>query len=486
MATAPGLHLRQTQNLLVTPQLQLAIRLLQMTSNELGVMVEEELQSNPYLTRAEDTSSPVNGEENTPHEPEKVSPSSTESQLDIQPLEEASGAGFDDTYTEEGSPQDWRTHRHARMASAEEMTPSAEPSLYERLEEQLRLTRQFTPTQRLIGHTLIENLDLTGWLGCAPADISRQLGLPIEEVETVRHVMMTFEPAGLFSCSLRECLSAQLSAQGRLTREMGIVLDNLDMVGRRNHAALRSLCGVDEMTLATLLAELRRLDPKPGFDDTALAAITRVPDVIVQRAPDGEWVVRLNEETLPRLQIDQGLRQKTRRLSDSDDRVFIRNQISHASWLIRAMEQRSQTLLRVTSEIMKQQKGFLDSGAAMLKPLMMRIIADATGMHESTISRITSGKYVSTPWGLHELKYFFTASINSTYGRENTSSEAVRYKIRKLITSERPDAVLSDDDIVQTLRKEGIDIARRTVAKYRDALHIANSMQRKREKAASF
>ena len=484
MATAPGLLLRQTQNLLVTPQLQLAIRLLQMTSNELGAMVEEELQSNPYLTRASDTS-PVIGEEITPPESGKAAPSSTEPQLDIQPLEEASGAGFDDTYTEEGSPQDWRTHHHARTASPEETAPSTEPSLYERLEEQLRLTRHFTPTQRLIGHTLIENLDLTGWLGCTPADISQQLGLPIEEVEAVRHVMMTFEPAGLFSCSLRECLSAQLSAQGRLTREMGIVLDNLDMVGRRNYAALRSLCRVDETTFGALLTELRRLDPKPGFDDTALAAITRVPDVIVQRAPDGEWVVRLNEETLPRLQIDQGLRQKTRRLSDSDDRAFIRNQISHASWLIRAMEQRSQTLLRVTSEIMKYQKGFLDSGAAALKPLTMRVIADATGMHESTISRITSGKYVATPWGLHELKYFFITSIGSTYGHENTSSEAVRYKIRKIISAERPDAILSDDDIVRTLRKEGIDIARRTVAKYRDALHIANSMQRKREKAAS-
>ncbi|NHN88939.1 RNA polymerase factor sigma-54 [Acetobacter conturbans] len=485
MATIPGLQLRQTHNLLMTQQLRLAIRILQMTGTELGTLVEEELQANPFLTLAgNDDPAPAE----TPDAEQEATTPDVESALDISVLDEASGRGFDDTYSEDGSPQDWRT-RHvtgtAGTGDAENAASPTDSSLAERLDEQLRLTTRLTVSQRFIGRALIGSLDPSGRLACPPEEIATELSVTVDAVEDVRQIMLTFDPPGLFALSLRECLAAQLAAADRLTPAMNLLLDNLDLVASRHYAALRALCDVEERDFAAMLAELRRLDPKPGFEDTPLAGITRVPDVIVQRAADGEWIVRANEDTLPRLQIDTGLRARTRRLGDTADRAFVQTHMAHASWLIRAMEQRTHTLLRVTSEIMRHQKGFLDHGVSALRPLTMKIIAETTGLHESTISRVTSGKYVVTPRGLHELKYFFTTAVGGQDRSEHHSSEAIRYRIRYLIADEKDSATLSDDDIVRQLRNEGIDIARRTVAKYRDSLHIPNSVQRKREKAAS-
>lgn len=480
MVTLPGLHLRQTHNLAMTPQLRLAIRLLQMTSAEIEALVEEELERNPFLVREEPDATAAQ-EDPAYRSTDEVTASQEDASLDTTFAQEAAAGGFDDTYSEDGSPQDWRQ----RYDDDDRDVAAHTPSLAERLDEQLRLTPVFTDAERLVGYTLIEHLDSAGRLDTSPDMIARELGMSLAAVENVRQIMMLFEPAGLFACSLSECLRAQLNAKDRLSPEMTILLDNLDMVARKDYPALRRLCGVDETDFATMLTGLRHLDPKPGFEVISPDASSRIADVFVRRSPDGEWTVQINENTLPHLYLDQELLHRTRTASLSSDRPFIQNQMHHATWLLRSIEQRTKTLLRVSTEIIRHQNEFLCSGASFLAPLTMKTIADDTGLHESTISRITSGKYIATPQGLFELKYFFTSRIGSIHLSKQHSSEAVRYKIQKMISQETSASILSDDEIVQNLRKEGIDIARRTVTKYRDSLHIANSMQRKREKAAS-
>ncbi|MFT8898256.1 MAG: RNA polymerase factor sigma-54 [Acetobacter sp.] len=480
MVTLPGLHLRQTHNLAMTPQLRLAIRLLQMTSAEIETLVEEELERNPFLVR-EETETPVAGADQTPLPADEAASAQEEASLDISFTQEAVAGGFDDTYAEDGAPQDWRQ----RYNGEDHDVAAQVPSLAGRLDEQLRLTSHFNQKQRLIGRSLIEHLDPAGRLDCSPDIIADETGSSVIDVENVRQSMMLFEPAGLFACSLIECLSAQLRAKNRLDPAMAVLLDNLDLLARKDYRALRRLCCVDEADFAEMISELHHLDPKPGFEALAVDTSSRIADVFVQQAPDGQWSVRINENTLPRLHLDKALLEKTRRPSHSSDRQFIQNQAHHASWLLRSIEQRTKTLLRVSSEIIKHQVKFLSYGPSFILPLTMKTIAAETGLHESTISRITTGKYIATPQGLFELKYFFTRKISSLHISKEHSSEGVRYKIQKMISQETSRNILSDEEIVQNLRKEGIDIARRTVAKYRDALHIGNSAQRKREKAAS-
>ena len=480
MVTLPGLHLRQTHNLAMTPQLRLAIRLLQMTSAEIEALVEEELERNPFLVR-EETEEPVISAESVGLPADEAVSAQEEASLDTSFAQEAAAGGFDDTYSEDGAPEDWRQ----RYSGEDHDVPAQVPSLPERLDEQLRLTSHFTRQQRLIGRSLIEHLDPAGRLDCPPGTIAEEIGVSVTAVENVRQSMMLFEPVGLFACSLRECLAAQLKARNRYDPAMALLLDNLDMVARKEYRALRQLCDVDETDFAEIISELYHLDPKPGFEALAANTSSRIADVFVQQDPDGQWSVRINENTLPRLYLDQGLLARARESSSASDRPFIRNQAHHASWLLRSIEQRTKTLLRVSLEIIKHQNDFLSSGPSFMLPLTMKTVATETGLHESTISRITTGKYIATPQGLFELKYFFTRKIGSIHLSKEYSSEAVKYKIQKMLSQETGAHILSDEEIVQNLRKEGIDIARRTVAKYRDALHIGNSVQRKREKAAS-
>jgi RNA polymerase sigma-54 factor len=464
----------------MTPQLRLAIRLLQMTSAEMEALVEEELERNPFLVREEAEESVIPADtgrlsaDETPSDQEEDS-------LDTSFTQEAAAGGFDDTYSEEGSPQDWRQ----RYGDGDQDVASHTPSLAERLDEQLRLTPHFTEQQRLIGRSLIEHLDPAGRLDCPLEMIAEETAESTTAIEDVRQSMMLFEPVGLFAHSLKECLAAQLQARNRLDPAMTVLLDNLDMVARKDYRPLRQLCGVDEADFTEMIAELRHLDPKPGFEVLTSNTSSRIADVFVQQDADGQWTVRINEDTLPRLYLDQTLLERARAASPASDRPFIQNQAYHASWLLRSIEERTRTLLRVSLEIIKHQSDFLSSGISFMLPLTMKTVATETGLHESTISRITTGKYIATPQGLFELKYFFTRKISSFHISKEHSSEAVRYKIQKMISQETGAHVLSDEEIVQNLRNEGIDIARRTVAKYRDALHIGNSVQRKREKAAS-
>jgi RNA polymerase sigma-54 factor len=264
------------------------------------------------------------------------------------------------------------------------------------------------------------------------------------------------------------------------------MIDNLGLLARRELATLRKLCGVDEEDLADMITEVRELDPKPGLAFGSAPIQPIVPEVFVRQGSDGAWIVELNSDTLPKVLINQSYYAEVSKTAKSDgDKAFLANCLQTASWLTRALDQRAKTILKVASEIVRQQDAFLLYGVQHLKPLNLKTVADAISMHESTVSRVTANKYMATSRGIFELKYFFTSSIAASDGGDAHSAEAVRHRIKQLIDAESAKAVLSDDTIVERLKEAGIDIARRTVAKYREAMRIPSSVQRRREKQAA-
>ena len=369
------------------------------------------------------------------------------------------------------------------MPLASTIWPRSPASLRDHLAQQLRLGFA-DPADRLIGAHLIALLDGAGRLGAAPEAIAAGLGIALDRVEAVRARMMRFDPVGIFARDLRECLAVQLAEKNRLDPAMAVLLDNLDLLARRELRRLCTLCGVDAEDMAEMVAEIRRLDPKPGANQDSGPIQPLVPDVLLRRLPDGSWHLELNHETLPRLLVNQVFHARVSARTSREDRVFLSEQFQTANWLVKSLRQRAQTILKVTAEVVRQQDGFLRHGVTHLRPLTLKDVADAVEMHESTISRVTANKSIATPRGVLELKYFFTTAIAGT-GGATFSAEAIRHRIRALIGAEQPDDILSDDAIVAALRKEGVDIARRTVAKYRETLQIPSSMQRRKEKTAA-
>jgi RNA polymerase sigma-54 factor len=294
--------------------------------------------------------------------------------------------------------------------------------------------------------------------------------------------MMGFDPVGCFARSLAECLAAQLRDKNRLDPAMAALLENLELLARRDHRKLMTLCGVDWDDLSDMIGEIRALDPKPGAGWEVAALPPVIPDVLMRAAPGGDWLLELNAETLPRLLVNEQFYTRVSRQAGRDDRGFLSEKLATANWLVKSLQQRAQTILRVSAEIVQRQDGFFRHGVSHLRPLILRDIAEEVSLHESTVSRVTANKYIATPRGIFELKYFFTNAIAGS-GGESHSAEAVRHRIRALVGGETAADILSDDAIVVILRKEGVDIARRTVAKYREALRIPSSVQRKREKA---
>jgi RNA polymerase sigma-54 factor len=291
----------------------------------------------------------------------------------------------------------------------------------------------------------------------------------------------SFEPAGVMARDLGECLALQLREKDRLDPAMATLLDNLERLARHEYDALKSLCGVDNEDLDDMISEIRELTPKPGMAFGHDSARAVEPDVFIRQAPDGSWQVELNSETLPRVLVNNRYYNEIHTAARTEnEKSFITECSQNASWLVKSLDQRARTILKVASEIVRQQDMFLANGVAYLRPLNLKTVADAIGMHESTVSRVTSNKFVSTPRGMFELKYFFTSAIPSAGGGEAHSAEAVRHRIKTLIGQETLADVLSDDKLVDLLRDEGIEIARRTVAKYREALNIPSSVQRRR------
>jgi RNA polymerase sigma-54 factor len=444
MVLAPRLELRQGTSLVMTPQLRQAIKLLQFSNMEVTAFVEQELERNPLLERDE------TAEPDPPASPAF-----------------RSGRGSSPGFAED-------------LRSVDDLAASPR-SLREHLGEQLRLGFS-EPVDRLIGAHLIALLDPAGRLTTDSAALAAALGTDSARVEAVRAKMKRFEPAGLFCRDLAECLAAQLAERNRLDPAMQTLLENLELLARRDLRRLMRLCGVDADDLSEMIAEIRALDPKPGSAFDSLPIQPLVPDVIMRRAPDGSWVLELNPETMPRVLINRAFNPRIAVRGRNQDQRFLAERLQSANWLVKSLQQRAETILKVAAEIVRRQDGFLRYGVGHLRPLTLRDVAEDVQMHESTISRVTSNKSIATPRGTFELKYFFTTALPGTSG-ESHSAEAVRQRIRALVQAEQPDEVLSDDAIVGALRNEGVDIARRTVAKYREALRIPSSAQRRREKA---
>ncbi|MFP3942919.1 MAG: RNA polymerase factor sigma-54, partial [Alphaproteobacteria bacterium] len=362
---------------------------------------------------------------------------------------------------------------------------SSDPSLREHLTEQV-MVNLHDPAQRLIAAHLVDLVDEAGYLPADALESAQALGASEAEILDVYRQLQGFDPTGVFARSLRECLSLQLAESDRLDPAMHALLDNLDVLAVGDVARLRRICGVDDEDLRDMIAELRRLDPKPGLRFGSEPVQPLVPDIYVRQKADGSWHVELNTENLPRVLVNS--RYYSEVLSGAasrDARSYITECLSSANWLVKSLAQRAKTILKVSSEIVRQQDEFLVHGVRRLRPLNLRDVADAIGMHESTVSRVTSNKYMATPRGVFELKYFFTGAIASTGGGSAHSSEAVRHEIRRLIDKEDPRDVLSDDRIVELLKRSGIEIARRTVAKYRESMGIPSSVRRRQSKRAS-
>lgn len=489
VGVGPRLEFRQSQQLVMTPQLRQAIKLLQSSNMEVTAYVEEELERNPLLDRAETTAVAAPQPEARDSFDAVLSPTLPAN----DPIEADWSAGYE-TGAQEGTyggadatfattrgprPDPWDTDGRA----LEDIAGARAPTLRETLAEQARLAFS-DPRDRLIAGQMIASLDAAGRLDVDNAAIAAALGAPEAQVADVRARMQRFEPVGLFCRDLRECLAVQLADRNRLDPAMQALLDNLDLLARRDAVALMRTCGVDAEDLTEMVAEIRRLDPKPGacFDDDPAPAI--IPDVLMRRGPGGTWLLELNPDTLPRVLVNRGFHAVAQAGARSrEERAFVAEKLQAANWLVRSLEQRANTILRVAAEIVRRQDGFFRHGVSHLRPLILRDVADELGMHESTVSRVTANKYVATPRGTLELKYFFTTAIAGTHGGETHSAEAIRHRIREMVDTEPSADILSDDAIVDRLRTEGVDIARRTVAKYREALRIPSSVQRKREKA---
>jgi len=512
MALTPRLQLRQSQALVMTPQLMQAIKLLQLSSLDLVAYVEAELERNPLLERADDGSddrptaeaeaAPETGEGNSENwEGEAGEPVAPDTDEGFGRLDEVidRDSGADNVFSDgDATPSErpaapetpgyseWAGVKAGREDSDYNLEAFVEShaTLADHLSEQLALAVA-DPQQRMIGGYLIDLVDDAGYVTGSLAEVAEKLGATLAEVEKVLAVLQTFSPTGVCARNLQECLAVQLKDRDRFDPAMQALVNNLELLARREFAALRKLCGVDEDDLGEMVAEIRRLDPKPGLAFGAAPIQPVIPDVFVRQAADGTWIVELNADTLPKVLISQTYYAEVSKTAKTDgDKAFLANCLQTANWLTRALDQRAKTILKVASEIVRQQDAFLAHGVQYLRPLNLKTIADAISMHESTVSRVTANKYMATSRGIFELKYFFTSAISASDGGDAHSAEAVRHRIKQLIDSEQARDVLSDDTIVDKLKEAGIDIARRTVAKYREAMRIPSSVQRRREKQA--
>jgi RNA polymerase sigma-54 factor len=511
MAISSRLELRQGQSLVMTPQLQQAIKLLQLSNMELTEFVEGELERNPLLENSE-----------TDEHAERRSGDAGEKKEDGSESQSSDGATQDEENLDLTTNQVQRDTESVFDTDAENVFPESvdpapapageswssvgptggsgggsgggdgnvnleafvaeEINLQDHLMAQLPLAIR-DPVKRLIGNHLIDMVDEGGYVRGDLSSLADRLGAPMELVEETLQTLQTFEPAGVFARDLAECLTLQLKDRNRFDPAIENFIANLDLMAARDLAGLKRACGVSDEDLADMISEIKMLEPKPGLKYGKSSVQTIVPDVFVRLRPDGSWLVELNTDTLPKVLVNQAYYatvHKTAKLEK--DKTYLHDCLQTANWLVKSLDQRARTILKVSKEIVKQQDAFLMHGVQHLRPLNLKTVADAIEMHESTVSRVTSNKYMATSRGNFELKYFFTSSIPSSGLGEAHSSEAVRHRIKQLIDNESATKILSDDKIVELLVVDGIDIARRTVAKYRESMRIPSSVQRRREK----
>ncbi|NIX75626.1 RNA polymerase factor sigma-54 [Microvirga terricola] len=466
MSSMQRLELRQGQSLVMTPQLLQSIKLLQLSHAELAAYVEAELERNPLLQEAE-------GRVKAPRlNPAAPAPSSEAPTLRMVPRSAPtpSGSGSDSSARAVAAST-------GELGADLEATLARAVSLAEHLETQLDLATA-DPQQRAVGRHLIHSLNEAGYLTENLDDIADTLHVAADEVMAALRLIQSFDPAGIGARNLAECLSLQLKERDRLDPAMEILVSRLDLVAKRDFVTLTRLCGVDDEDLAEMLAEIRRLEPKPGLAFTPARVEVLIPDVLVRPSPEGGFIVELNPDTLPRILLDRSYYSRVVQSVRSDkEKDFLSECLQSASWLTRSLDQRAQTILKVATEIVRHQEDFFREGVAALRPLTLKDVAEKIGMHESTVSRVVANKAIGTARGSFAMKFFFNVAL----GDAGHSAQAVRYRIKQLIAGEAAKGiVLSDDAIAQKLKADGIEIARRTVAKYREILQIPSSAQRRR------
>jgi RNA polymerase sigma-54 factor len=500
MSIGPRLDLRQSQSLVMTPQLQQAIRLLALSNLEIESFIAEELERNPLL----DTGGGEAAESEAPDAPVEAAGEAAErdgpAEVDdlVMTGDATSDAPLDMDYNDENIHQDSAADRGLDGGLSLEGIGSSGGfegegpdfdgfaaeglSLHEHLIAQAG--ERLSGDDLIIATQIIEQIEETGYFSGSTLDLANRLGAPLCDVERVLAVVQTFDPAGVGARSLSECLALQAKEADRYDPAMARLIDNLDYLARGNLPALKRICGVDDEDLGDMIRELRGYDPKPGCRFAQGERIEAVvPDVFIARRGNG-WAIELNSATLPRLLVNRTYyTELADGAQDKQSKAWLSECLASANWLLKALDQRARTIVKVSTEIVKQQDGFFRHGVSHLRPLTLRQVAEVIGMHESTVSRVTSNKYLACDRGLFELKYFFTSGIQSADGGDAVSAEAVKSHIRGLIAVEDPNAILSDDQLVELLRAKGFDIARRTVAKYREALGIGSSVQRRRQKA---
>lgn len=490
MAVTPHLDLKQTQSLVMTPELRQAINLLQVSNLELNALIEKELEQNPFLEKEEDNNSLLPENDIPTIDDYDQSTESEESSTDTVACDnEFDDYGSDrEGYDDNENQYDWQDYAVSKSRRDDtdydyfEQRLADEKSLYRLLEEQI--SQKFShPKEKAVAFNLIEHLDEAGYFRGDLTAIAKRLKISGKVAEQILKKMQDFEPSGIFARSLSECLKIQLKDKDRLDPVAEKVLDNLSLLGERKLSELKKICQISDEDLASVLSDIKALDPKPAAKYHHDLTSYIIPDVFVRRKKDGTYIVEMNNMSLPRILINRQYYAEIKNKGGKNEHRYFKQQLGSAGFLVRALRQRADTILKVSEEIVKNQYDFFEKGIDFLRPMQLKNIAEQIEMHESTVSRVTTNKYMHTPLGMFELKYFFTNAAGSYIGDEGTSTLTIKHKIKKMIEEEKADNILSDDKIVERLGQTGIKIARRTVAKYRDQLGIASSAERKKQKS---
>lgn len=523
MALGPRLDLRQSQQLVMTPQLQQAIKLLQLSNLDLADYVTTEVEKNPFLEvgEADAGGPPEGGEHGGTHSPESIrendnSADKGEGDTGMVAADRSIDSGLDTSSSADSAlDTDMDTNIYNNDAAPDradasgglssgltyegggtikgsggvyddrglDQTLEGEENLHDYLARQMAVLFDGA-AERLVATYIIDAVDEAGYVPpTIVEDVAERLGASATSVGRIFLSLQTLEPSGVFARSLAECLALQLKDQDRYDPAMQTLVENLELLAKRELSTLKKLCGIDQEDLSDMIHEIRALNPKPGLAHGGQAVQPVVPDIFIQKSPAGTWVVELNTDTLPKVLVNS---QYVAELSGMDDnketKAFVSDCMSNANWLVKALDQRARTILKVATALVKTQQAFFEHGVRYLKPLTLKDIAEEIEMHESTVSRVTNNKFLSCPRGMFELKYFFTSSISAADGGDAHSAESVKFRLKELIDAEDPKKILSDDKLVVLMKAEGMDIARRTVAKYREAMKIASSVQRRRQK----
>ena len=491
MALTPRLDLRQSQSLVMTPQLQQAIKLLTLSNLELETFISDEVEKNPLLDTGE--LSTESGEERQDDSAAQGSdeilsagPSESEAALDME--------GHTDSFTnnslcDSDGPLDGQLGLNGASSSSGAIGDSAdfenmlaaEITLTDHLMDQAGTV--LSGTDLFVAQHIIDQIDECGYLQADLLELAYRLNVGLVDIQRILGVVQTFDPVGIGARNLAECLALQARDADRYDPAMARLIDNLDLLAKGALPQLKRICSVDDEDLMDMISELRNYDPKPGCKIGGGEVQSVVPDVFIAERGD-KWIIEVNSATLPKVLVNRSYYSELKDgAQDKQSKEWLNECLADANWLVKALDQRQRTIVKVATEIVKQQEDFFRKGVAHLRPLTLKNVAEKIEMHESTVSRVTSNKYLSCSRGTFELKYFFTSGIQSSTGGEAASAEAVKSHIKTLIDGEDPKNILSDDKLVALLNDRGFDIARRTVAKYRESLGLGSSVQRRRQKA---